>query len=68
MTAKGLQLGDVIHCTHCGQEHTVTGVTSSNVESVKAMLYVVCRKPKPGKYYVGSIGGTSNRGPIVRRS
>lgn len=63
---KGLQLGDVIQCKVCGDEHTTKGTHSSDVDAVKKMLYVFCPKPKPGNYYVGSIGSESNRGPIAK--
>lgn len=62
-----LALGCVIRCKVCGHEHTTKGTHSSNVEAVKNMLYVYCSKPQPGNYYVGSIGGKSNRGPIVNK-
>lgn len=65
---KGLQLGDVIRCKYCGEEHEVKTVAGASTDAVKAMLYVACMKPKPGRYHVGSIGGQSNRGPIVRRA
>lgn len=61
---KGLQAGDVIRCKVCGHEHQVTGATDpADTTAAKDFLYVVCRKKR---YYVGSIGGDSNRGPILK--
>jgi hypothetical protein len=64
----GLQLGDTIKCKVCGGEHEVKGSKGAQTDSTKAMLYVFCAKPRPGLYYIGTIGGESNRGPIVRRA
>lgn len=64
---SGLQLCDVIQCNYCGQKHTAIRGDTTDVDSVKEMLYVVCTKPKTNLYCIGSIGGQSNRGPIVRR-
>lgn len=60
-----LKLGCVIHCKVCGEEHQTKGARGASVDAVKQMLYVYCAKPSHGLYYVGSIGGASNRGPIV---
>jgi len=48
MAAKlsGLQLCDVIQCNYCGQKHTAIRGDTTDVDSVKAMPYVVCTKPK----------------------
>ncbi len=68
-TGKGLQPGDEIKCDVCGDVHAVRPQSSLADTSTAArlMLYAYCRKPRPGKYYVGTIGGRSNRGPSVRR-
>ena len=68
-TGKGLQPDDEIRCDVCGVIHVVRPQSSlaNTSTAARLMLYVACTKPRPGQYYVGSIGGTSNRGPKVRR-
>lgn len=64
---RGLQPEDQIHCSACGELHTVSaqsGLDSTSI-AAKSMLYVYCTKPLIGLYYVGSLDGQSNRGPIV---
>ncbi len=67
-TGKGLQPGNEITCDVCGTRHVVrAGSTLSDTSTAaREMLYVFCPKPRPGEYYVGTIGGRSNRGPTVR--
>ena len=35
--------------------------------AAREMLFCHCTKPKIGQYYVGNVGGQSNRGPVVKR-
>lgn len=69
-TGTGLQPDDEIKCSVCGEVHVVQPLSSladmSTAEAV--MLYAYCTKPRFGVYYVGSIGGQSNRGPVVKRA
>ena len=67
--SKGLQPGDNFHCDVCGEIHAVQLQASlaNTGTAARQMLYTFCTKPRPGKYFVGTIGGWSNRGPKVRR-
>ena len=63
----GLKPDDQIRCSACGELHTVSaqsGLVGSSI-AARDMLYCYCSKPQIGKYYVGNVGGQSNRGPIV---
>ena len=66
--AKGLLPEDEIKCDVCGELHVVRAQSSLADTSTAArlMLYAYCTNPRPGKYYVGTIGGWSNRGPKVK--
>ncbi len=67
--SKGLQPDDEIKCDVCGEVHVVRAQSNLSDTSIAAreMLYAFCSKPRPGKYFVGTIGERSNRGPTVRR-
>lgn len=59
----GLQIGDTIHCKVCGRDHVTIGAKGNPTTAAKDFVYVLCRN---ALFYIGSVGGSSNRGPIVR--
>ena len=68
MTDTGLQPGDAIQCNHCGEVHVLKGTDGGDTSSAaRALLFCHCTKPTIGLYYVGNVGGQSNRGPVMTR-
>ena len=65
---KGLQPGDAIHCALCGDVHVLEAQDGRSTSiAVRDMLFCHCTQPTNGRYYVGDVGGQSNRGPVVKR-
>ena len=66
MTGSGLQPGDAIPCKRCGEVHVLkaSDVMSTSM-AAREMLFCLCPQPTIGLYYVGNVGGQSNRGPVV---
>ena len=62
VSAMKLAIGAVIQCAVCGLEHTVVGPKGNPTTAAKDFCYVLCRN---ALYYVGSVGGESNRGPVI---
>lgn len=59
-----LQFGAYFRCNICGNLHVIMEPKGSPITAAQEFCYVFCLKPRPGVYFIGTVGGVSRRGVV----